>query len=356
MNAPVQTIAPRKIAHKTENFSVDLTEGKTQAAVLAEIKEANFTLGSKSLAQLMKGEKTEAGDFTIVGGMEIIDAAPKEVAKTDNKPTKEERDALKAQQKKDQEARAQAAKDAKAAKDVKDANADKKTAETAIEVKTIETEDAAAIAAQKLKDAEEAKANLAAAQKQLDDAKLALKEAQKAAKVPVTKAAGEPKAPRQLIDWSAELPAPGVYMPLRKGTVMDSYFQMLCDPKGTTKQQFMDKFGWSAGGLSGILGWEPKKKGYLLVSEKVDGVLHYHLQFHAQDEKRAGQRVQVSDLTYVQPKPAPEPKAPKAPKETAAPKAGDAPAQPSGGVKHRVSAKKQAELDKAAAAAAGAPA
>ena len=123
--ANVETVAIRRLAHKTENFSVDLIEGKSQAAIMNEIKDANFNLGTKSLAALIKGEKTEAGDFMIVGGMQIIDgSAPADTpapaiapeAPVVAAPTKaEERAALKAQQQVEKDARIKAAAEAKAA-------------------------------------------------------------------------------------------------------------------------------------------------------------------------------------------------------------------------------------------------
>ena len=323
--ANVETIAARRLAHKTDNFSIDLTEGKTQAAILTEIKDANYNIGTKSLAALMKGEKSEAGDFMIVGGMQIIDgsapaaapaAAPEVVVTAAPAPTKaEERAALKAKQQAEKDERIKAAQEAKAA--LADMN---KPAATA----PVVAPEAPAAAPEAPVDA--------------------------TATPPAVAAAPVVKVPRVLKDHSALLPAHGVYMPLRKDSVMDQYFTMLCRPEGATKKEMMDKFGWTAGGLSGIIGWEPKKKGYHLASTKVEGVLTYHLEFHANDKDKAGQRVTAADLTYVQPKPAPEPKAPKAPK--AAKAATEAGTLPAGGTTRRVSVKKQAELDAAAAAAA----
>lgn len=313
--ANVETIAARRLAHKTENFSIDL-EGKTQAAIMTEIKDANFNIGTKSLAALIKGEKSEAGDFMIVGE---APAAPA-IAPAAAAPTKaEERAALKAQQQIEKDARIQAAADAKAAL-----------------ATTIKPADAPVVGT---------------------EAPVVVDPAAPTAPVDATAtppAAPVVKAPRVLKDHSALLPAHGVYMPLRKDSVMDQYFTMLCRPEGATKKEMMETFGWSAGGLSGIIGWEPKKKGYHLASTKVEGVLTYHLEFHANDKDKAGQRVTAADLTYVQPKPAPEPKAPKAPK--AAKAATEAGTLPAGGTTRRVSAKKQAELDAAAAAAATPPA
>lgn len=321
--ANVETIAARRLAHKTDNFSIDLTEGKTQAAILTEIKDANYNIGTKSLAALMKGEKSEAGDFMIVGGSAPAapapTPAPEVVVTAAPAPTKaEERAALKAKQQAEKEERIKAAQEAKAA--LADMN---KPA-------------AAPVVAPEAPAAAPAEAPVDAT-----------------ATPPVVAAAPVVKVPRVLKDHSALLPAHGVYMPLRKDSVMDQYFTMLCRPEGATKKEMMDKFGWSAGGLSGIIGWEPKKKGYHLASTKVEGVLTYHLEFHANDKDKAGQRVTAADLTYVQPKPAPEPKTPKAPKVAKA--ATEAGTLPAGGTTRRVSAKKQAELDAAAAAATQTP-
>lgn len=327
--ANIETIAARRLAHKTENFSVDLTEGKTQAAILTEIKDANFNIGTKSLSALLKGEKTEAGDFMIVGGMQIIDGAA--LPEAPKMPTAEEKATAKAAA---DEAKA-AAKALSAKKMAEDAMKKSGGAPEADKIK----ED---VKAYDKKEGDTAAPNVVTPPA---DGEVKPEVAAEPAK------AVEPKAPRALIDWGDELPPPGVYREVKPGTMIDRLFQALMKEGGATKAALQAEFGWSSGGMSGVIGWEPKKKGYHLASPKIDGVIHHHLEFHQADPEKAGQRVTPADIKYVQPKPAPEPKAPKAPKE---PKVAKAPADPKAPVvsTRRLSPKKQKELDEANAAAA----
>lgn len=260
-NAPVANAPVKKLAHTSEVFMVEI-EGKTNAQIIEEIKAAGYVLGSKSLAALLSGEKTTAGDF------EMIEV------KFDPKAAK----AAKA-------AAADAAKAAKAA---------------AAENKPAEVAAPAAPAAPAPKKS--------AGKKELtpEQAKLA-GEVEK--EIPTREAAAPvEKAPRVLNDVSHLLPAPGTYSPLLKGSVMARMFEMLVRPEGATKAELMAEFGWSAGGLAGIIHWEPKKKGYHLGSEKKDGVIHYDLRFNAADPARPNghiQRVTAEELTYREKKPAP---------------------------------------------------
>lgn len=80
-------------------------------------------------------------------------------------------------------------------------------------------------------------------------------------------------------DWSKVLPQEP--QPVKDQSMLHRLFVFLCTPGGVTKAQILSEFTWSAGGLSGILHWEPKAKGYFLKSEKKDGVIHYSLCFHA---------------------------------------------------------------------------
>lgn len=150
-------------------------------------------------------------------------------------------------------------------------------------------------------------------------------------------------------DWKSILPQEP--KPVKEGSMLHKLFVRLAT-KPATKQELMEEFGWSSGGLSGILHWEPKAKGYFLHSEKVDGVLKYSLRM-----------IGGHPVTTVLTKAAPEPKAakaPKAPKEPKAPKveaaaaanASKAPKTPksvsavppsAGNITKRVSKKKAAE-------------
>jgi hypothetical protein len=79
-------------------------------------------------------------------------------------------------------------------------------------------------------------------------------------------------------DWSKVLPTEP--QPVKKESMLHRLFVFLCTPGGVTKDQILKEFTWSAGGLSGILHWEPKAKGYFLKSEKRDGKLYYSLCYH----------------------------------------------------------------------------
>lgn len=79
-------------------------------------------------------------------------------------------------------------------------------------------------------------------------------------------------------DWSKVLPTEP--QPVKRDSMMHRLFVFLCTPGGVTKDAILKEFTWSPGGLSGILHWEPKAKGYFLKSEKKDGVVHYSLCFH----------------------------------------------------------------------------
>lgn len=325
-----------KLAHTSENFSVEV-EGKTNAAILEEIKDAGHKLGKESLKALLDGSKAKAGDFEAVVEAEAPAPAPTETKKPNKK--------------------------AAAADAAKAAAADDKKPEEEKKPEPEITEDKSG---PKVLTPEQAK--LAA-------------EVEK--EIPTREPAKNvEKAPRVLKDFSHLLPKPGEYGELLRGTTMSKLFEGLCRDEGMTKAEMMTEFGWSAGGLAGIIHWEPKKKGYTLGSVKKEGVIHYHLMWHAADPARPNghlQKVKLDELKYREKKVAPPPKtqeekdkekaakqaqkdaekAAKAADKAAgapapAPKAPDAPAAGGGNVTKRVSAKKQAELAKKAAEAAGA--
>jgi len=215
----------RILKHSSADFQLEV-EGKSQAAILAEIKAAGHTLGAASLRALMNGEKETAGDFTMTKG-KPVQFAPENPVST-AAPTGKE-----------------AAAAAKAAK----ANPD---------AAFLHAGEAAA---------------LKKAGKTLtpEQAKLA---AEVEAAIP-TKETGEAKKTLRGLDWSKILPQEPV--PVLKDSMMHRLFVRLAQPNGATKTELMQEFNWSAGGLGGVIHWEPKAHGYVLQTEKRDGMLHYHL-------------------------------------------------------------------------------
>lgn len=218
----------RILKHTSADFQLEV-EGKSQAAILAEIKAAGHTLGAASLRALMNGEKETAGDFTMTKGK------PMAATEAATAPTGKE-----------------AADAAKAAKGKKD------------EPKT--NPDAAFLHAGEAAALKKAGKTLTPEQ-----AKLA---AEVEAAIP-TKETGEGKKTLRGLDWSKILPQEPV--PVLKDSMMHRLFVRLAQPNGATKTELMQEFNWSAGGLGGVIHWEPKAHGYFLHPEKRDGVIHYHL-------------------------------------------------------------------------------
>lgn len=272
----IMTKNVRILKHTSADFQVEV-EGKTQATILAEIKAAGHTLGAKSLAVLMKGEKETAGDFTMTKG--------KPTPATTEAPSGKEA--------------ADAAKAAKA------------------------NPDAAFLAKGEAMSLKKAGKTLTPEQ-----AKLA---AEVEKEIPTRES--DKNTLRGKVDWSKILPQTPV--PVLKDSMIHRLLVRLCDPKGASKEQLMKEFGWSAGGFGGVIHWEPKAKGYLLQTEKRDGVLYYHLA-----QIGTGLRVKAADvLIRDKGTPAPDndlaakiraakeaagiavpaPKAPKAPKAESAP-------------------------------------
>jgi hypothetical protein len=239
MNATTQN---RKLAHVSDNFSIDIDGGKSNQEILTAIKEAGYVLGSKSLSALMSGEKSKVGVFEMIDVNAVLGIKPEvaPIVTADVKP--------------------------------KSAGKKKLTPEQAELAKTVEKE------------------------------------------IPTK----ELKPSRVLKDFSHLLATEP--QPLLRNSVMAQLFEDLCAPNGATKEDLMAKFGWSAGGFGGIIHWEPKKRGYALFSQKVDGKLHYHLHF-----KGTSQKVLPTELIYRDKKPAPAPKAPKEAKPAAEPKAAKPP-------------------------------
>lgn len=299
------------IKHNTEAFRV-VTTDMSQKAIHEAIKTAGFTLSIKSIAALLSGEKTEAGDFKVEKMTQAaIDA---ELAAAPAPAPVVEAPAPAAG--KSAAEKAKAAKD-KLTKEQKDAGA----------AWGLEGQAPAAPVKGKGKTLTPEQAKLAG-------------DVEK--EIPTREATGEPKAARKPgVDWTKVLPQEPVAV--REGSMLHRLFVRLCDPAGATKKQLMDEFNWSAGGLGGILHWEPKAKGYFLQSLKENGELRYHLaqigtgiRYNPADVKvaKAGEPLAKNDLAakikaarieagIIQPDaPKPEgaaPAAPEAPKQEAAP-------------------------------------
>jgi hypothetical protein len=246
------------IKHTTEAFRVVIGD-KTQKAILEEIKAAGYTLSRGSLAAMINGEKETAGDFKMEKvKQEVLDAevapAP-EAPKADAAPTP-----------KGAADKAKAAKE-KLTKEQKDAGA----------LWGLEGQGAAPKAGKP-----EAKTLTPEQAKLAADAEAAMPTKQ-------TGVTGEKKTARGT-DWTKILPQEPV--PIKKDSRLHKMFIRLCDPKGVSKDELMNEFNLSAGGLGGIIHWEPKAKGYFLASEKVEGKLRYHLQYI----NGAGRRVLADDI------------------------------------------------------------
>lgn len=277
------------IKHASADFQLS-TEGMTKAAVLAAIKAAGYKLGDKSLASLMNGEKTQAGDFMVVAAT---------VAPLNPEAGK--------------------------------AAGDELVPHDQVKAEDTPRDTANPIQFPKSADATPAPVVLTAEQQALA--------AQVEAEMPTR---DSEKATLRGTNWKGVLPESPIAV--KRDSKVHQLLNALCRPAGVTKKQLMDEFGWTSGGLSGILHWEPKAKGYLLVSEKKDGELRYHLCFHlsykggseptrVQAEEvliheggaaapKSDLAAKIKDLKKARGIPVPEaaPKAPKATTEGAEPK------------------------------------
>lgn len=221
------------LKHVSADYTVS-TEGKTKAAILAEIKAAGYKLGDKSLASLLSGEKAQAGDFMIAGV--TVDPINPDAAAATSGSDLVPHDQVKAE------------------------DTPRDTANP--------------YPFPKGQGATEATPAPAAGPVVLTPEQQAL-----ADKVEAEMPTRDSEKPTlRGTNWKGVLPETPIAV--KKGSKVHQLLGALCRPDGVTKKQLMDEFGWSAGGLSGILHWEPKAKGYLLTSEKVNGELRYHLCFH----------------------------------------------------------------------------
>lgn len=161
-----------------------------------------------------------------------------------------------------------------------------------------------------------------------DANKPVLTDAQKALVAEVEATTGESAVPKKIsmkgTDWKQVLPLEP--QPVKKDSIKHRLFVMLCTPGGVTKEQMMAEFGWSSGGFGGVIHWDPKAFGYLLLTEKREGKLFYSLGYHGQP----GRLVQPEEVPLKEAKAAAAPKAPKEPKapkvsvpKAAAPAEGD---------------------------------
>ena len=271
---PVKTEGVKTLFHTKENFKL-VIEGMTKGDVMAAIKAANLSIGDKSLADLLNDRKAQAADF------EVIYVKFDPIAK--------------------KAAAVQAAADkATLAAKVK---ADKAAAGAIVATKAAEDKAAAAktkadIKAVKMAEDAEAKA---LAVKTKADAKAAA-----IAAMPV-------KAPRVPVDFDhliAKAPTPQ-----KRGGKIALLLERLCAPTGATKAELMAEFNWSDGGFGGLIHWEPKARGYTLVSEKVDGIIHYHLHYRADYAANPSGKVKPEELMFKPETPVPATKVAKVAKE-----------------------------------------
>lgn len=245
---------------KSIAFATEM-EGKTQAALLTEIKAAGLTIGAGSLRSLVNGEKEEAAGFKVE---------------------------MMSRQKANKHIKVQQSDDTDSNKT--EDSADTKAVAATGGTKTL-TPEQAALAAQA--DAQHG----ATAQ-------------------PV-------KVSRAKTDWEAPGASqlPQVPKGVKAGSRMEAFFKYLCTDGGVTREEILNEFKWSPGGLAGIIHWEPKAHGYFLASAKVDGKTRYWLEYkpNAETKMPAGRKVKPEEiLITVKAEPAPKaPKEPKAPKAAA---------------------------------------
>ncbi len=267
------TASIKTIFHKTTGLEINV-EGKTNSAIIAEIKKAGFTLGAKSLAAMLKGDVEAAGDFTTV----------------------------KPEVKAEEPAVAAAAADTTSGDEVEQLAAPVApvTKEVRAKKPTLRERVLAAGALAPLAPNLDALEKLDPTAREIAEKELA-EQREAALKADKFSFRGT--------DWSKVLPQSPVAV--KEGTKIHGLLVYLTTPGGVTKDEIMTKFGWSAGGLAGILHWEPKAKGYALISEKGgDDKLRYSLAFIGS----GGRRVKPEEVLV---KAAAAPKAPKAPKAAA---------------------------------------
>lgn len=242
------------IAHKTADFNLN-TEGMTQLDVQTAIKAAGYALGQKSIAALMNGSKTEAGDFMVK-----TEAPKADVKKAAADAAKAAADAAKAAKAKTDEKKPAADAGAEAPKTDKPAKAkggDKAAQEAAMKAWG---GDAGAAPESKGKGK-----TLTPEQKKL---------ASDVEKAIPTKEKGAPA--QRGTDWSTILPQSPVAV--KAGSKGHQLFLALCEPEGATKKELMEKFNWTAGTLGGLIHWEPKAKGYFLNKiKRANGEMAYCL-------------------------------------------------------------------------------
>jgi hypothetical protein len=246
------------IAHKTADFNLS-TEGLSQAKIVEAIKAAGFTLGQKSLAALMNGSKTEAGDF---------------VVKSEAAPTPKG-----------------AAAKAKAAKAKTEAPADEvKTDDVKMEGKMTKEQEAAA----------SAWGNKPAAGAKGKGKTLTPEQAKLAADVEKALPTQDKRAVVRGTDWTVVLPQTPVEV--KTDSKIHKLLVRLCDPNGATKKELMDEFGWSAGGLAGVIHWEPKAKGYFLNKMKRDdGAMAYYVSEIGTGRRYTPEEILTTDKRLVRP-------------------------------------------------------
>lgn len=80
----------------------------------------------------------------------------------------------------------------------------------------------------------------------------------------------------QQLNTSSVLPV----KPIKRGGKADLIFKMLCRKQGASIDEMARQLGWSEHGVSSRLHVDPKRCGFTIYSEKVDGERRYHLHFN----------------------------------------------------------------------------
>lgn len=256
------------LVHTTESFSMNI-DGLDNEQIIDQLKDAGFSMGKTSLRNLLNGNVTKTCGFELV-------AAPKEKAAA---PVVETAPAAAPMSVADAEAAVEAEDAAKPTEVTPPAAPE--VAPEVIDVEAKEVIEAVAapsvfsmITSQLAGTARAPQLLVVNAPAKKNDAK-------------TVTAVSVPNAP--------SAPAPiGVngkpIKPLRRDTKNDKIFQMLCD--GATVKEISEKFGWTEGGVSSVVYWEPNDKGYGLDKEQVQGrgnVIYITID---------GQRINKAQLVY----------------------------------------------------------
>jgi hypothetical protein len=296
----------KSLSHKGSDFRINV-EGKSQSAILNEIKAAGLMLSAKNLSKLLKGEVAEAGDFKGLKSKAHVAAETSPADKLieqgnaivagNSAPTTAPTDAAPANTEVAPPTATQTPVAAAAAQTAAPAAA------KAVRAKGPSLWER--IQAAKAHPAVTAQENLTEEQKAL----IAKTEAEQGTVAKVS---------YKGTNWDAPGVLPQAPVAVLRDSKLHKLFEFLTKEGGVTKEQCCAEFGWSAGGFAGIIHWEPKAKGYQLLTEKKDGKIHYSLGYKNSNGKKVEPgSVVVRDKVVAAPK---APKAPKAPAAVKTPK------------------------------------